>query len=100
MEEKVDLQLFINVAIGLLSFLASWVLKVIWGKTATNADHIDDLREHHENDLKEARQKINDLALSLPEKYVSKSDFQDLVKVVHHRFDRIEEKIDYLSDRK
>jgi len=37
------------------------------------------------------------LALSLPEKYVPRSDFDNLVKVVHHRFDRLEEKIDSLN---
>jgi tetrahydromethanopterin S-methyltransferase subunit G len=42
-------------------------------------------------------QRINDLALSLPDKYVNKNDFENLVKVVHHRFDRIEEKLDSLK---
>ena len=41
--------------------------------------------------------KVNDLALSLPEKYVNKGDFDNLVKVVHHRFDRLEEKLDFLK---
>jgi len=99
MEGSVDLQTFINIAIGLISFFGGWILKVIWEKTNVNAGHIEELREHHEEDLKEARQKINDLALSMPEKYVSKSDFDNLVKVVHHRFDRLEEKIDHLSSK-
>ena len=43
--------------------------------------------------MKEQSKELNLLALSLPEKYVSKSDFDNLVKVVHHRFDRLEEKI-------
>ena len=54
-------------------------------------------KDKHKEDLKETRQKINDLALSLPEKYVNKGDFENLVKIVHHRFDRIEEKLDRLQ---
>ena len=99
MEDQIDLQYFLNVIIGLVTFFGGWVLKALWEKTSKNAENVDELWEHHEKDLKEARQRLNDLALSLPEKYVSKSDFQDLVKVVHHRFDRIEEKIDHLSDK-
>jgi predicted nucleic acid-binding Zn-ribbon protein len=97
---EVDFQFFMNVVIGLITFFGGWILKAVWAKTQDNAKDIDKLWEHHENDLKEARQKINDLALSLPEKYVSKSDFQDLVQVDHHRFDRIEEKIDHLSSNR
>lgn len=99
MEGSIDAQTFINIAIGLISFFGGWILKVIWEKTNINADHIDELREHHEADLKEERQRLNALALSLSEKYVSKSDFDNLVKTVHHRFDRLEEKIDHLSER-
>jgi predicted nucleic acid-binding Zn-ribbon protein len=94
---QVDFQFFINVVIGIFTFFGGWILKTIWEKTNINADHIDELRNHHEADLKESRQKINDLALSLPEKYVNKGDFENLVKVVHHRFDRIEEKLDRLQ---
>ena len=94
---QVDFQFFINVIIGIFTFFGSWILKTIWEKTNTNANHIDELRDHHEDDLKETRQKINDLALSLPEKYVNKGDFTELQKVMHHRFDKLEEKLDALK---
>ena len=94
MEGSVDLQTFMNIAIGLVSFFGGWILKVIWEKTQINAEHIEELRDHHEVDLKEERSRLNALALSLPEKYVSKGDFDNLVKTVHHRFDRLEEKLD------
>ena len=58
---------------------------------------INDIEENHEDDHREVVQRINDLALSLPDKYVNKNDFENLVKVVHHRFDRIEEKLDSLK---
>tara|TARA_R100000008_G_C3539703_1_gene144075 strand:+ start:248 stop:550 length:303 start_codon:yes stop_codon:yes gene_type:complete len=100
MEGSLDLQTFVNIAIGLISFFGGWILKVIWEKTNINAEHIEELREHHEADLKEERSRLNTLALSLPEKYVSKGDFDNLVKTVHHRFDRLEEKIDHLTERR
>ena len=49
---QVDFQFFINVIIGIFTFFGSWILKTIWEKTNTNANHIDELRDHHEDDLK------------------------------------------------
>jgi len=86
-----------NIAIGLVAFFGGWILKSINERIKETESDLHELWEHHEVDLKEARQKLNDLALSLPEKYVSKGDFENLVKVVHHRFDRIEEKLDNLQ---
>ena len=94
---EVDFQFFVNVVIALLTFFGGWVLKSLSDRIKKNELGLNGLKTHHENDLKEARQKVNDLALSLPEKYVNKGDFENLVKVVHHRFDRIEEKLDSLN---
>ena len=91
---EVDFQFFINVVIGLITFFGGWLIKTLKERIKESETELNDLKSHHESDLKEARQKINDLALSLPEKYVTKGDFENLVKVVHHRFDRIEEKLD------
>ena len=92
-----DMQSLVNALMGMVAFLGGWMIKTSWTKQEELEDSIEDLRKHHESDLKEARQKINYLALSLPEKYVPRSDFDNLVKVVHHRFDRLEEKIDSLN---
>ena len=54
--------------------------------------------KHHE-DIDKMREKHNDLALSLPEKYVSKEDFKMFSERMNDRFDRLEEKIDNLKDR-
>ena len=73
------------------------LLKTFWGRL----EEIDNEREklwiYHEDDMKKIRQELNILALSLPEKYTSKDDFHNLVKAVHHRFDKLEEKIDNLN---
>ena len=92
-----DMQSLVNALMGMVAFLGGWMIKTSWTKQEELEDSIEDLRKHHESDLKEARQKINDLALSLPEKYVPRSDFDNLVKVVHHRFDRLEEKLDKMK---
>ena len=42
MEGSVDLQTFMNIAIGLISFFGGWILKVIWEKTQINAEHIEE----------------------------------------------------------
>ena len=94
---EVDLQFFMNVVIGLVTFFGGWLIKSLMERIKEVETELNALQTHHENDLKEARQKINDLALSLPDKYVTKGDFENLVKVVHHRFDRIEEKLDNLQ---
>jgi len=92
-----DMQSLVNALMGMVAFLGGWMIKTSWSKQEELEDSIEALRAHHESDLKESRQKLNDLALSLPEKYVPRSDFDNLVKVVHHRFDRLEEKIDSLN---
>ena len=93
---EIDFQLFVNVIIGLITFLGGWILRSLSERIKNSESELRDLSTHHEEDLKETRQKINDLAIDLPDKYVSKGDFENLVKVAHHRFDRIEEKLDNL----
>ena len=94
---NIDFQFFINFIVGILAFFGSWILKLLYDKFKNLEEGQEKLRLHHERDLKEERRRLNDLALSLPEKYVSKDDFNSLVQTVHHRFDRLEEKIDSLK---
>ena len=93
----IDFQFFINFVVGILTFFGSWTLKLLYHKFKDLEEGQEELWLHHEKDLKEERRRLNDLALSLPEKYVSKDDFNNLVQTVHHRFDRREEKIDSLK---
>ena len=44
--------------------------------------------------------RYSDLALSLPEKYVSKEDFKMFSERMNDRFDRLEVKIDDLRDKR
>jgi hypothetical protein len=54
------------------------------------------MKKHHE-DIDKIKEKYTSLALSLPEKYVSKEDFKMFSERMNDRFDRLEEKIDALN---
>ena len=90
---SMDMQLLFNIAIGILSTLAGWFFKVMYDQIRDIESEVNDMEDKHGVDHRLVTDKINNLALSLPEKYVNKEDFGNLVKVMHHRFDRLEEKI-------
>ena len=93
----IDFQFFLNVVIGIATFFGGWILKTFWSRMNDLEEEQQELYEKQTEDMKEQSKELNLLALSLPEKYVSKSDFDNLVKVVHHRFDRLEEKLDKMK---
>jgi len=92
-----DYQVVFNIALTIVGTLAGWLFKVAYDHIKSLEEEVNDLEDKHENDHRLMNDKVNDLALSLPEKYVNKGDFDNLVKVVHHRFDRLEEKLDFLK---
>ena len=92
-----DAQILFNIAIGVAGTLAGWFFKVVYDQLKEVQEEINDLEDKHDNDHRLMTDKVNDLALSLPEKYVNKGDFETLTKVMHHRFDKIEEKLDALK---
>ena len=89
-------QLLFNISIGAIAFLGGWIIKLVWSKITSIDDDLEDLQKHHENDLKEVRKEIGELALSMPEKYVAKQDLDKLIDFINERFDKIENKIDQL----
>ena len=89
-----DYQVIFNIGITVIGTLAGWLFKVAYDHIKDLQEELNDLDDKHDDDHRLMTDKLNDLALSLPEKYVNKSDFDNLVKVVHHRFDRLEEKLD------
>jgi hypothetical protein len=92
-----DYQLVFNIALGVVSTIAGWFFKVVYDQLKELQDEVGDLEDKHEQDHRFVIEKINELALSLPEKYVNKGDFDNLTKVMHHRFDKLEEKLDALK---
>lgn len=93
-----DSQLIINSAFGIISVLAGWVFRMVWGRIQELEDDLEDLEKHHEADLKEARKEISELALAMPEKYVAKQDLDKLIDFINERFNKLENKIDNLKN--
>lgn len=92
-----DYQLIFNIALTIVGTLAGWLFKVAYDHIKGLENEFNELEDKHDFDHRLITDKLNELALSLPEKYVNKGDFDNLVKVVHHRFDRLEEKLDSMK---
>ena len=95
-----DSQSFINIAVGFITLLGGWVFKMI-------LSHLNDIKKDHQSlsvkhaeDMEKIATRYSDLALSLPEKYVSKEDFKMFSERMNDRFDRLEVKIDDLRDKR
>ena len=92
-----DYQFVFNIALGIAGTIAGWFFKVLYDQLRDAEADLSALEDKHEDDHRHVIDKINSLALSLPEKYVNKGDFDNLTKVMHHRFDKLEEKLDALK---
>lgn len=92
-----DSQLVFNAVFGLVSFLGGWVFKMIWSRVTNIDEDLEDLQKHHENDLKQVRREMSELALSLPEKYVAKQDLNKLEDFINERFNKLEVKLDQIN---
>jgi hypothetical protein len=92
-----DYQILVNVAVGVIILMGGWVFKLILGHiNEIKEEHHELMLKHHE-DVDKMKEKHNDLALSLPGKYVGKEDFKMFSERMNDRFDRLEEKIDRLN---
>jgi len=97
--EGVSFQLFINVVFTLMTFLGGWVLKVVFSGIKELKDEQEDLREGRREDYRELSERMHNVALSMPEKFVSKDDFNTFSERMIDRFDRLDEKIDTLAKK-
>ena len=101
-----DYQILVNIAVGVVTLMGGWVFKMILGHiNEIKVDHHELMQRHGLDMDKEAErnmnilEKHNSLALSLPEKYVSKEDFKMFSERMNDRFDRLEVKIDNIGKR-
>jgi len=92
-----DNQIILNIAFSVIGVVVGWLFKVVFGYVNKIQQDCAHSSEKQANDYRKLNEKITALALTIPEKYVMKDDFNQLVKTVHHRFDRLEEKIDELK---
>ena len=95
-----DPQFLINIAFGLVSFLGGWLIKMVMSHITDIKDRHDRLLIKHIEDMEDLLEKHTNLALSMPEKYVSKDDFSTFIERIDARFNRLEEKLDALSLKK
>tara|TARA_R110000765_G_scaffold106661_1_gene197281 strand:+ start:309 stop:593 length:285 start_codon:yes stop_codon:yes gene_type:complete len=93
----VDVQTIVNVAFGAVSFLGGWLLKTIYRQLSDLQTNYDELYDQARDDYRKTSKDIHALALSLPEKYVSKHDQDKLIDFINERFDKIESKLDDLK---
>ena len=92
-----ETQLFLNVLFGIISFLGGWLMKMLMSQISEMKNKQERLMIKHIDDIEDVLEKHTNLALSMPEKYVSKDDFQSFVERIDHRFNRLEEKLDALK---
>ena len=95
--EGVSFQLFVNVIFTLITFLGGWVLKVVFSGIKDLKDEMEDLRDGRREDYRELSERLHGVALSMPEKFVAKDDFNTFSERMIDRFDRIDEKLDSLG---
>ena len=97
--EGVSFQLFVNVVFMLVTFLGGWVLKVVFSGINDLKNEIEDLRQGRRDDFRDLSDKLHEVALSMPEKFVSKDDFNTFSERMIDRFDRIDQKLDAMHKK-
>ena len=97
--EGVTFQLFANIVFGIVTFLGGWVLKIVFSGIKELKEEAEDLREGRRNDYRELSERLHSTALSMPEKFVSKDDFNVFSERMLDRFDRIDEKLDLICKK-
>tara|TARA_R110002051_G_scaffold323656_2_gene417997 strand:+ start:384 stop:680 length:297 start_codon:yes stop_codon:yes gene_type:complete len=94
-----SLQILIDIIFGVVVFLGGWLLKVTFSQINTLRADYDDLYEQAREDYRKLSENMHDLALSMPEKYVAKKDLDKLIDHFNDRFDKIDAKLDNISNK-
>lgn len=92
-----DYQLLVNITVGVSTLLGGWVFKMLLGHIGEIKNQLGEAMLKNQEDSYRVLEKYTSLALSLPEKYVSKEDFKMFSERMNDRFDRLEAKIDALK---
>lgn len=92
-----DWQLVVNIFFGVLTFVAGWVLKVVFGLFNKIQEDYKEMFSDLASEQRKTQEDLIALALSIPEKYLRKDDFQNFADRMDERFDKLDEKLDKLS---
>ena len=93
-----ETQFFIDIVFGVVVFLGGWLFKIMFSTMNRQKDDYDRLAERQREDYRKLSDNTTSLALSLPDKYVSRADFLKLSDQITDRFDKLEVKIDQLKN--
>jgi len=94
-----DYQLLVDIAVGVAALVGGWVFKIVLAQLNEIKKEHNQLVVKQTEDYRKMVDKHVALALTLPEKYVNKSDFNQFAVRMNQRFDRLEEKIDDLNNK-
>jgi hypothetical protein len=94
-----DFQFFVDVIMALVALLGGWLFKVMFSNSNKQRDELQELCNRQREDYRKLSDEMVTLALSLPDKYVTKDDFTRMSEQLQDRFDKLEYKIDNLRDK-
>jgi len=92
-----ETQFFIDIVFVLVVFLGGLLFKVMFSTMNRQKDDHDKISERQRDDYRKLSDDTTKLALSLPDKYVTRQDFLKLSEQIGDRFDKLEDKIDGLN---
>jgi len=92
-----NVQIFIDIAFGVVTFFGGWLLKIIFQQMNRLRDDHNGIVERSREDFRSLSGHMHELAISLPEKYVTKTDLNKLLDYFNDRFDKLEDKIDQIN---
>jgi len=87
----------VNVFFGVITFVAGWMLKIIFGLFNKLQDDYRSMNDKIVDKQMKTQEDLVSLALSMPEKYLRKDDFRIFTDRMNERFDKVEEKLDKLQ---
>ena len=94
-----NFQFFVDFIMAIVALLGGWLFKVMFSNANKQKDEIQDLYNRQREDYRKLSDEMVALALSLPDKYVTKDDFTRMSEQIQDRFDKLEYKIDNLRDK-
>ena len=79
-------QLVVNICFAVITFLAGWIVKVIFGLLTKIEENHKEIHNNLAAENTKTQEDLVALALSIPEKYLRKDDFQNFADRMDERF--------------
>jgi hypothetical protein len=95
-----EAQYLIDIILGSVVFLGGWILKVLTTNLNKLRDDQNDMSNRCRDDYRQLSERLHEVALDLPEKYVAKQDLNNLIEFINERFNKLETKIDSLKPKR